>query len=456
MADTRAQEVRSYVESNSGRFVEELRRFVRQPSISATGEGVKDCAVLVEEMMNAAGLRTSIFSDGAYTNNPLLLGECGPESAPLTVCLYAHYDICPPTDPSLWTTPPFSPAVREGRIFGGGIADDKAQAFTIIKAAETMNQLGMNSIRLKVLFEGDEEQYSPGLPLFMSSHKDLLWADLLLGADGEAHETGPLVALGLKGTVFVRLEVRTAEKDLPNGYSPVAPNAVWRLMEVLHSIRDIHGAILIDGFYDSIEAITPEEDQWLSQIPYDRDRLLQGLRVKYLMTEDGLDYYRRLYLYPVATIAGIEGGYVGEGVKNVLPRTAWATIDFQIVPNQTCDEIEEKLRRHLSRRGFDDVEMTVLQKLGHHRVPLDHPYVEPVKRGITRACGKAPVMTPCYRGAGGVGHEFVKAGIPVLWIPCLQAMSTNMHGVDENVRVVDVLDGIVAKVLICDELATGA
>jgi acetylornithine deacetylase/succinyl-diaminopimelate desuccinylase-like protein len=338
-------------------------------------------------------------------------------------------------------------------MYGAGIADDKAQAFTIVKAVEALGRLGVESARVKVLLEGEEEQYSPHLPAFAASHGDLLGADILLGADGEAHEAGPLVALGLKGTLFVKLEVATAEQAMPNGYAPVVPNAIWRLVEVVRTIRDPHGTILINGFYDSIAAITPQEEQTLSRIPYDEDRLLRGLGAKWLLTDEDVDYYRRLYMYPAATIAGIQGGYVGQGVKNVLPQKAWATIDFQIMPNQTCDEIEAKLRRHMENHGFDDVEITVLQKLGHHRIPVGHPYVKVVKRGLTRTYGREPIVTPCYRGAGGVGHEFVKIGIPVIWIPCLTAMDTNMHGVDEHVRIDDVLNGIVAKAVVCNQFA---
>ena len=432
--------------------MKELSDLVRQPSISATGEGVKDCAILVNGMMESAGLRTQVFTDGGYSENPLLFGEYSRDASPATVCLYAHYDIVPPADPDLWNLPLYDPVIQGGRMYGAGIADDKAQLFTVIKAIEALEKTGVKSANVKVLFDGEEEQYSPHFADFVLEHKELLKADLLLGVDGEAHETGPVIALGMKGTLFVRLEVNTSEKDLLDGYSPVVPNAIWRLNQVLSSIADGTGKVLIDGFYDSVEPITAEEASWLRKIPFNREGVLSGLKTKRLLADDGLDYYRRLYMSPTCAITGIAGGYGGAGVKNVLPQKASASIDFQIMANQTCDDIEQKLHRHMHKHGFDDVETTTLQKRGPHRIPTDHPYVNLVREGTMRAYGKEPVMTPCYRGAGGVGYEFLSIGIPGIWLPTLRPMENNMQGTDENVRIQDVLDGIVAKAVICNHL----
>jgi len=218
-------------------------------------------------------------------------------------------------------------------------------------------------------------------------------------------------------------------------------------------MRDDSGRILIEGFYDNVEPITPEEDLLLGKMPFDKSGLQRALKARRLLAEDGLDYYRRLYMYPTFALTGMTGGYTGEGVKNALPNTAYATADIGIMPSQTCGEIEEKVRRHVERRGFDDVSVSVLHRLGAHRIPVDHPYVGVVKQGISRAYGREPYVTPCLRCSGGIGHEFAKMGIPGIWIPCLHPGDHNMHGVDENVRIEDVVDGIVAKSVVCNQFS---
>lgn len=454
MTDHVVQHIRAYVDAHSERFLAELRALVSQPSISATGEGVADCAALVKYLMEAAGIRTQAYTtDGYAPENPLLVGEYGPAGADPTLCLYAHYDMVPPANPARWSVPLYAPVIKAGRMYGAGIADDKAQLFTIIKAIETLEQTGVSATHLKVVFDGEEEQYSPHFAGFVAQHRDLFQADLLLGVDGEAHETGPVLALGLKGTLFVRLEVQTSAKDMLTGYSPVVPNAIWRLHQVLSSLVAPDGRILIEGFYDQVAPLSAEEEAWLHQISFDRAGTLRHLQTRRLLVDAAAEYYRRLTTWPICAITGIAGGYHGTGVKNVLPGTASATLDFQIVANQTCADIEAKLRQHLVAHSFDDVAVTILQKRGPHKIDSQHRYVEPVRAGATRAYGKAPVMLPYYRGAGGIGAEFQAIGVPGIWLPTLYPMENNMGGVDENVRVQDVLDGIVAMAVICSHLA---
>ncbi len=453
MTDSTVESIRAYVKANQARYLTELRALVSQPSVSATGEGVRECAALVQSLMEAAGLRTQAFTNDGYTpNNPLLYGEYGSAETGLTIALYAHYDIVPPADPERWSVPLYDPVMKDGRLYGAGIADDKAQLFTIIKAIEALAQVGVSAPALRVVSDGEEEQYSPHFASFVSQHRELFQADLLLGVDGEAHETGPVLALGLKGTLFVRLDVQTAAKDLFTGYSPVVPNAIWRLNQALASLVDADGRILIDGFYDDIAPISAEEDAWLAQVPFDHAGTLRNLQTPRLLVDSGADYYRRLTTWPTAAVTGITGGYHGAGVKNVLPGAAAATVDFQIVANQTCDDTEAKLRRHLAQRGFADVQVTVLQRRGPHKISSNHPYVAPVRAGARRAYENEPVLLPYYRGAGGVGAEFQAIGVPGIWLPTLYPMENNMGGVDENVRIKDVLDGIVAKAVICHHL----
>ena len=226
----------AYITANRERFLAELFTLLRQPSISTRNEGMNECAALLAGQMRDVGIATEIIPTPRH---PVVYGELLKPGAP-TVLIYGHYDVQPPEPLELWHSPPFEPTIRDGKIFGRGTSDNKAQLFTYLKTVETMKAtFGALPISLKFLYEGEEEIGSPNLKPFCEQNRDRLAASLTYYSDSHIHESGrPILILGLKGMVYVELKARGTREDQHSMRATSVPNAAWRLVWALSTLKD--------------------------------------------------------------------------------------------------------------------------------------------------------------------------------------------------------------------------
>ena len=348
-------DAKDYIEKNKQRFLAELFMLLRQPSISARDEGVKEFAALLAKNLEDLGAKASIIPT---PGQPMVFGELtGPPGAP-TVLVYGHYDVQPPEPLDAWISPPFEPTIRDGKIFARGASDNKGQFFTYIKAVEALQNIqGGVPIHIKFLFEGEEEVGSPHLPAFAKEHRDLLKADLTLFSDSHIHESGrPLIILGLKGLLYVELRAKGVCSDQHSGRASSLPNPAWELVWVLNTLKDRNNRVLIPGFYDRVRELTTAERKAIDLIPCDETRLLKYYGIdKFAPGRFSDHYYFNNVTEPTCNISGINSGYTGAGNQNVLPSRAMVKLDFRLVPDQDPDEIFALLTQHLAAHGFDDV-----------------------------------------------------------------------------------------------------
>lgn len=253
--------------------LETLRELVAQPSVSVSGEGVRETASLLREVMEDAGIGTRVLDTPGH---PVVYGEVeGPPGSP-TVLFYGHYDVQPPEPLDLWDSPPFEPTVREGRIYGRGVADNKGQHLCHVWAVRAWREaVGDLPVTAKFLIEGEEETGSPHLADVVREHRDLLRADVVCTADGSMHPSGrPLVCFGARGLLYVEVEVRGAIDDAHSGNKGnVLPQPAWELVDLLSSLRK-DGRAAFPGFYDGVRPPSPEEEAMLRRIPFDREVLI--------------------------------------------------------------------------------------------------------------------------------------------------------------------------------------
>lgn len=401
-----------YVQNNRAAILAELFQLLRQPSISTRDEGVRECAAMLAAMMRKVGISTEIFETARH---PVVYGELIKEGAP-TVLVYGHYDVQPPEPLEEWLSPPFEPEIRDGKIYGRGTSDNKAQLFTYIKSVEAFRQsIGEVPVSVKFLYEGEEEIGSPNLEPFAQKHKDLLKADLTFFSDSHIHETGrPLLILGLKGMVYVDLKVQGAAKDQHSMRATSVPNPAWRLVWALSTLKDRNNRVTIPGFYDDVRDLTPLEKDAVAQIPCDEDELKRYFGIREFMPgRFTSDYYTNLVSEPTCNIAGINSGFTGAGSKTVLPAKAFAKVDMRLVPDQRPADILEKLKRHLRAQGFGDIEVASQHFIVPSRTPIDHPAVAVIKEALREVYGLEPVVFP---NIGGAGPNYVFTDI--LSIPC--------------------------------------
>ncbi|HEV8229655.1 MAG TPA: M20/M25/M40 family metallo-hydrolase, partial [Candidatus Limnocylindria bacterium] len=338
----------------------------------------------------------------------LAIGEVG--SGKRTLIAVQHYDVQPAVPLELWRTPPYDPAVRDGAVFARGVDDNKGHLLLRIQALEAFRATrGELPIRVRFLIEGEEESGSLNLERLLALEPSLVDGDGALKEGGAIDAAGrPQLLLGGKGIFYVELRVRTLARDAHSGGATHLPNAAWRLVQLLSTLIDGRGRVLIDGFYDDVRAPTPEERAHVASLPFEADVVKGIYAIDRFAWGRGDDEVRLASVFePTCNICGIESGFTSEGTKTVIPSEAMVKIDFRLVPDQDPARIRDALKRHLDRHGFGDVELIAKEGEHPYRGRMDDPLVRAAKAVAEEAFGKEALLVP---SSGGTSPMWVVCG----------------------------------------------
>ncbi|MEX0787503.1 MAG: M20/M25/M40 family metallo-hydrolase [Anaerolineales bacterium] len=410
-----------------------LARLVAIPSVSAQGEHMGECADLVVELLKRRGFRTEVLPTGGH---PVVFGD-RPGRSPRTLLLYNHYDVQPAEPFELWESPPFEAAVRNNKMYGRGVSDDKGHLACRLAALDALIAVeGDLPCRIKFLVEGEEEVGSVHLPAFIQAHKDQLAGEACVWEFGGIDHTGvPVQYAGMRGICYVELTVETAAQDAHSGLGgSIFPNAAWRLVWALSTLKGSDERIRIPGYYDNVRAPTQRDLELLAAMPEvaDEYRKRYGLAQFVKGLTNGVDLRREEVFVPTCTICGLTSGYQGPGSKTVLPARASAKVDFRLVPDQTPEETLDKLRRHLDAEGFADVQMTYLGGEPPGRTDPDDPFLQMVVKTAEPVYGVPMRISPMI-GGSGPNHAFLHTlGVPVATAG-IGYPGTAAHAPNENV-----------------------
>jgi acetylornithine deacetylase/succinyl-diaminopimelate desuccinylase-like protein len=382
---------------------EDLDAFLRIPSVSAQSEHDEDtrrAGEWVVEYMAAAGLEASLRETPGH---PVALGfwKKAPAGAP-TLLIYGHYDVQPAEPLELWTSPPFEPTRRDGRIYARGSADDKGQLFLHLAALrlllETRGSLPFNVV---VLAEGEEEIGSPNLLPFVREHAQELAADAVVISDSAMFAEGvPSILYSLRGLAYAEIRVQGARSDLHSGaYGGAVPNPAMALARILASLHDEQGRVTLPGFYDSVLPWDAETRAGIRKLPFDEQAFQSELGLPALAGESGFSTLERLWIRPTCEVNGLLSGYTGEGAKTVLPRAAMAKVSFRLVPDQDPDAVIAQLRAHVAAVAPAGVyaEVHALHGGRPWRARAGGAVFDAAAQALTEAFGRPPVLT----GEGG-------------------------------------------------------
>ncbi|MEM3153839.1 MAG: M20/M25/M40 family metallo-hydrolase [Candidatus Bathyarchaeia archaeon] len=433
--------VYKYIDEHTEVFIQDLVRLVRQPSVSAKGEGIAECARLVEEMMREAGLSTKVLV--GERGNPVIYGEVRSKKSEKTLLFYDHYDVQPPEPLERWDYEPFSGKIVDGKIYGRGVTDNKGNFVSRLKAVQAfLEAAGDVPVNIKFFVDGEEEIGSPNLEPIVRAHKQILLADAAIWEFGGTDRRGrPHLYLGLKGVLSVELRAKAAKKDVHSANAPLIPNPAWRLIWALNTLKGEDERILIDGFYEKVVPPSAEEIECLRKIPFEEKELKEELGLKqFLKGVSGFEALKALLYQPTCTINGLFAGYTGKGSKTVLPHEAVAKLDFRLVPNQKPDEIFNKLVRHLKKHGFKDLEVIKHGSTEPTKTPVSDPFVNLVATTAERVYGKKAVIYPLSAGSGPM-HLFRNLlGYPIISVGCGHPES-NTHAPNENLKIESFITG---------------
>ncbi|WP_430255121.1 M20/M25/M40 family metallo-hydrolase [Neorhizobium sp. DAR64872/K0K18] len=425
--------VLAHIDANSDSFVERVMEYVKHKSISASNEGITEAADILVGILNGLGMQAQAITT---RNHPMVIGRMENQPGKPTVLLYGHYDVQPPEPLDLWKSPPFEPEIRDGRIYARGIGDNKGQHFAQLLAIESyLKVVGELPCNVIFLLEGEEEIGSPHMAEFVAEHADKLNADLVVTSDGSLHDSGrPVVTFGVRGVASFELRAKTANRDAHSGnFGGVMPNAIWKLVHLLATMKNDRGEITIDGIYDPVVPPTDLELQAMAALPLDVEKIKAELGMTAI--EEPLDrpYYERLMFQPTLTINGLHGGYGGPGQKTVLPSEAYAKCDIRLVESLTPDYVFEKVRAHVERYA-PDVEFVPQNSMLPSKTPMDSPFASVIREAIVAARGVEPLLYPSL-GGSLPDYVFTKIlGKPAFVVPYANADQAN-HAPNENLKL---------------------
>jgi acetylornithine deacetylase/succinyl-diaminopimelate desuccinylase-like protein len=431
----------AYVRAREREYIDELKVLIRQPTVSAQGIGIPETArIVLDRTKKRGGIAAEALAVAG--GPPTIVGETG--RGERTLLIYNHYDVQPPDPLHEWHTPPFEPSERDGYLYGRGVSDNKGNLMARLQAIEAYRAtIGELPLRIRVLYEGEEESGSAHLAAFVARHAERLRADGCVWEAGYKDAAGrPTISCGLKGIAYVELRARGANKDAHSSLATIVPNPAWRLVWALATLKNDADEITIDGFMDAVRPPTTADRTLLEALPFDEQGMLRihGIE-RFVRGLHGYELKKKHFLEPTCTICGIVSGYTGPGSKTVLPAVASAKIDFRLVPDLTPQQVTTLLRAHLDRRGFADVEVLP----GHGEPPSRWPIDSVAARAAVDACrsayGSEPVVYPLLAGSGPMAQVCDTLGIPVAGFGSGNAASAN-HAPNENIAIADYVDHI--------------
>jgi len=425
-----------YLEENLEAYLQETIQLCAQPSVSATGQGVLECAQLVEQILQRHRFQT--WQIEGY-GNPVIVGRAQGRSQ-RTLLFYNHYDVQPPEPLELWDSPPFAPQIRDGKLFARGAKDDKGEFMARLAAVDAVRAAHGGELPCTVLFvvEGNEEVGSPGIAKFVQDHLELLRCDGAIWEEGGIDfEERPGTSLGRRGILAVELEVETLSRDAHSGSAHILPSAAWRMVRVLASLKDENERILIPGFYDHVQPISELDLELLRNLPDLEPYLRQTFGVRGFVNNLSGFELRKAVFNPTCNIQGITTGYQGLGSKTIIPARASAKLDFRLVPDQDPTDILQKLRAHLDAEGFTDVHITHADYMFPARSDPHHPLVELAARTAEEVYQKPYQLIPLTGGSSPVYAFARPLNIPVIDAGVGFGITNRTHAPNENVRIQD-------------------
>jgi acetylornithine deacetylase/succinyl-diaminopimelate desuccinylase-like protein len=447
-----------YFAEHHARFEQELFEFLRIPSVSARSEHNGDTARAAEWLaaaMERSGLESEVLSTPGH---PIVLGEwrnAGPDAP--TVLIYGHYDVQPPEPLELWTTPPFEPSVRDGRVYARGSVDDKGQLYLHVKALEAhLAARGTLPVNVVVLAEGEEEVGSDHLAGFVEQNAERLRADVVVISDSTMFAPGlPTLLFSLRGLAYLQIDVQGPNRDLHSGsYGGAVVNPAMALARILATFHDADGRVAIEGFYDDVRDWGPAVREQIGALPFDEEEFRGETGAKALGGERGFGVLERLWTRPTCEVNGLLSGYTGEGAKTVLPAHAMAKVSFRLVPDQDPTRIAELAKAHVARVRPEGVTVDVRALHGGRpwKAEPSGPLFEAARRALSAAFGREPVLA----GEGGsipVVDDFERIlGAPVLLIG-FGLPGENAHAPDEWMSLENFSKGMRAIAVLWDEMA---
>ena len=443
-----SQKTDQFVQENKQRMLDELKDFIRIPSISTLPENKSDvdrAAEFVADSFRAVGMENVEIIQ--TEKHPLVYADWMHAPGKPTVLCYGHYDVQPPDPIELWHTAPFEPTERDGNLVARGSADDKGQMYMHIKAVEALRAVnGTLPLNLKFIVEGEEEIGGVSIAKYVEQNKEKLKADVALVSDTALYAEGiPTLCIGLRGLIYTEIEASGPARDLHSGlYGGAAPNAVFGLVELLSKLKDANGHINIPGIYDDVEPPAAAEKQSWESLPFsEQEFLAKEVGSTQLTGEPGYSVLERVWARPTLEVHGIAGGFTGAGAKTVIPAKATAKVSIRLVPNQDPDKVIAAYRDFVKANTPAGIqtEVRVLSGGPGLMVNPDHPAIRTAAKAFSDMLGRPTVFIRSGGSIPIVGDFARNLGIPTILMG-FGLPDDGLHSPNEKYKIDNYYTGI--------------
>ena len=446
-----------FVRENQDRLLEELKTFLKIPSISTLPEHKGDvgrAARFVADSLGTAGLENVEIIPTA--GHPLVYADWLHAPGKPTVLCYGHYDVQPPDPLDLWTTPPFEPTIRDGNLYARGSADDKGQMYMHIKAVETLRAVnGTLPVNVKFLIEGEEEVGGESIAKYVAENPQKLKADVALVSDTALYAEGiPTLCIGLRGLIYMEVTATGPLRDLHSGlYGGAAPNAVFGLIELLSKAKNAGGAIKIPGIYDDVEPPAPAEKESWEKLPFrEKDFLKKEVGATRLTGETKYSVLERIWARPTLEVHGIAGGFTSVGAKTVIPAKATAKVSIRLVPRQDPEKVVAAFRKFVEKNTPKGIrtELKVLSASPAVMVNPDHPAIQIAAKAFSDILQNPTVFVRSGGSIPIVGDFATHLKIPTILMG-FGLPDDGLHSPNEKYKVENYFKGIMTIAHFFDE-----
>jgi acetylornithine deacetylase/succinyl-diaminopimelate desuccinylase-like protein len=431
------KDVIKYIRDNMDNYIEELKEFLRIPSISTLPEGKKEverCAKFVAGNLKKIGMsRVEIFKTEGH---PLVYAEWLGAPGKPTVLVYGHYDVQPVDPIELWNTPPFEPTIKNGKIFARGATDDKGQVFVHFKSVEAFfKKEGSLPLNVKFIIEGEEEIGSENLSIFLKNNSGLLKCNAVLISDTSLYAAGvPTLTYGLRGISYFDVEMEGPNRDLHSGsFGGSVANPINVMAKVISKLHDKNGRVTIPGFYDDVLKLSKKERENFKALKLSDKEYAKDLGVAELNGEKGFTTLERIWTRPTLDCNGIVGGFTGKGAKTIIPSKVTAKISMRLVPSQKADKITKQFTRFIKKLTPKTVkvEITKIHSGEGSITPIDSPANIAAAKAMEKAFGKKPVFVR-EGGSIPIVTDFSKRLKSPVVLMGLGLDSENLHSPNEH------------------------
>jgi len=410
--------IETYIDANRNRFIEELKQWMRFPSVSAQRDHDGDtraCAEWLRDHLKGLGFKAQLVDIGGQ---PIVRASMKGKSS-RCVMIYGHYDVQPEDPRDQWQTPPFEPTIKDGILYGRGATDDKGQVFTHVKAVESLLKTeGRLPCEVVFLLEGEEESGGDALGRYVTQVKNELRPDAIVISDTTMYdEKTPAITYGLRGIVAFEFTVKGPASDVHSGaYGGAIANPAMVVAQILAQCVSRDGKVLVPHFYDDVAPLEDWERESFRKLAFDEKALTRELDVPRLHGEPGYSALERLWARPTFEINGIFGGYQGQRSKTIIPASATAKLSVRLVPHQDPDKIRDLIFNHIRSVCPDTVRLELTQFGASPPVLFDvnNPAIRASQEALRRGFGHDAVFIRCG-GSIPVVNTFVEQlGCPVL------------------------------------------